>query len=77
MWCTSLIPPTWEAAVGRSQSKAGPRLKWETISENNLSKKGCGVAHVIGHLPSKCKALSSNINTTEKVEHGEESMSDE
>jgi hypothetical protein len=42
----------------------GPKEK--PYLQNNLSKKGCRVAQVVEHLPSKFKALSSNSGTTKR-----------
>jgi hypothetical protein len=40
--------------------------KLDLISKITRGKEAGGVAHVIGHLPSKCEALSSNPSIAKK-----------
>jgi hypothetical protein len=54
--------PSYSGGVGRRTIVQGwSRQKHETLPEKQTkAKRGGGVAQVAVHLPSKCRALSSN-----------------
>jgi hypothetical protein len=49
----------------RSEVLDGPGIKWDPISKITRAKGAEGMAPA-EHLPSKCKALSSNSSTMEE-----------
>jgi hypothetical protein len=63
-----VVSATWEAGVGGLRSETSPGKKWEPYLKNNLktNKRTMGVDQIIEYLLTKCEALSSIPNTTEK-----------
>jgi hypothetical protein len=49
-WHTPVIPVSHEVKAGGSQSKANPRQECETLSKNNLCKKGWGSQVLVAHV---------------------------
>jgi hypothetical protein len=49
--------------IGRIMVQTSLGKKRDPHLQNNQSKRAGGVAQVVEHLPSKCKALSSNPKT--------------
>jgi hypothetical protein len=65
--------PTYAGSVNRRiEIQASPGKNVRLHLRNNESKKGQGVAQMVKDLPSKCKVLSSNSDTTQKIKHLEE-----
>jgi hypothetical protein len=61
----SIIPtaPHYEAGIGRIVVLGQPRSKTQDpIQKITKTKRAWGVAQVVEHLPSKCKALCSSSN---------------
>jgi hypothetical protein len=52
--------------IGRSLPEASWAKNARPSMKNNESKKGLGVIQIIECLPTKCKALSSNLSTDKK-----------
>jgi hypothetical protein len=46
------------------RSSAQPGQKCKTLPQKTKAKRSRGMVQMVEHLPSKCKALSSNTNTT-------------
>jgi hypothetical protein len=61
----TVIPSTCKAEVGELRAEASPGQKYKALSEKQTDRTGSG-AQAVEHLPSKCKALSSNPSSAKK-----------
>jgi hypothetical protein len=51
----------------RNKLKGPSMIKWRDYGAQRMETTGAdSVAHVVGHLPSKCETLSSNSNAAKK-----------
>jgi hypothetical protein len=59
-----VISARWEVEEGGTGSKANPMQKYKILSEKQpRAKRAGGMAQMVEHLHSKCKAMSSNPST--------------
>jgi hypothetical protein len=59
-----VIPTNYKRSINRKiMIQAAPGIKQDPITE---AKRAAGAGHVVEHLPSKFKALSSNPSTAKK-----------
>jgi hypothetical protein len=53
-------------SYGQKENRIGLGKKQDPISKISRAKNAGGVTQAVEHLPSKCKVLSSYLNTAQK-----------